>query len=148
MGAEREVCTHSKSLAMPYLWLLLHPNCCLLGCCFLASSHFSLHLPSYLQHHLRQQGLAPVRCSPGGGWTGFPEPAVIYALLSRVSSELWEAEKSCKCRALAPCARTLGHSWATSPAQLPWGVFPVRPFCTSQPGIRQLLCSGGIQGCF
>lgn len=44
------------------------------------------------------------------GWSGFPKPAVIYALLSGASSEPWEAERSCKRRVLAPCARTLGHS--------------------------------------
>ena len=38
----------SKSAAMLYLWLLQHSNCQLLGCCFLATSHFlSVSLPTY-----------------------------------------------------------------------------------------------------
>lgn len=129
------MCTHSKSLVMPCLWQLLHPNCSLLGC-FLASSHFlSISLPTSSTTSVRQRsasvGLGRALL-PWHGWRGFPEPAGICALLSRASSEPWEAERSCKCCGFAPCFWTLGHSWVTCTAQLPLGAFPAHsrsPLC-------------------
>lgn len=138
------MCTHSKSLVMPYLWQLLHPNCSLLGCCFLASSHFlSISLPTSSATSVRQPsasvGLGRAQL-PWHGWRGFPEPAGICALISSASGEPWGAERSCKCRGFAPCSWTLGHSWVTCAARLPSGVFPTR----SRSPLCRLLGNQGI----
>lgn len=72
-------------------------------------------------------------CSPRGGWSRFPKPAVIYALFSGASSEPWEAEGSCECL----CLLLVRGLWGTarSPAQLGCpGVFSLptrRLLCTS-----------------
>lgn len=138
------MCTHSKSLVMPYLWQLLHPNCSLLGCCFLASSHFlSISLPTSSTTSVRQPsasaGLGRAQLS-WHDWRGFPQPAGDLC-----SSEPWGAERSCKCRGFAPCSWTLGHSWVTCTARLPSGVFPFVP-AAQEPG--NCICNGGNQDVF
>lgn len=126
---------------MPYLWQLLHPNCSLLGCCFLASSHFlSISLPTSRATSERQRSASVGlrrELLPWHGWRGFPEPAGVCALLSSACSEPWGAERGCKYPGFAPCSCTLGTAgW---PAQLGW-VFPTH----SRSPLCQLLGNQGI----
>lgn len=145
-GAGREVCTHSKSLVMPYLWQLLHPNCSLLGCCFLASSHFlSISLPTSSATSVRQRsasvGLGRALL-PWHGWRAFPEPAGLWALFPAPPVSPGEQRGAVNAAGLllAP------GLWVTCTARLPLGAFPAHSWsplcqlCASCPGIRELHC--------
>lgn len=145
------MCTLSKSLVMPCLWQLLHPNCSLLGCCFLASSHFlSISLPTSRATSERQRsasvGLGR-ELLPWHGWRAFPEPAGVCALLSSACSEPWGAQRSCKCPGFAPCSCTLGHSWVTCTARLGFPYPQWEPFVPAAREPGNCICKGEFKMC-